>query len=87
MEAQGASGAALRACRQAVAEYHLGALDDGDLRTALLGAIARVDDLDEHFDRVVRAALALPRFTDDALTQLCRSIDRLIAVPDRGRTS
>jgi hypothetical protein len=80
-----AAEAALQACRAALAEYQMGVLDDHGLRKALLDAVADIDALGVQIDRVVRSAVALPLFTDDALSQLRRSIDRLSSVPTRGR--
>ena len=87
MDTEGAAEAALRACREAITDYEMGLVDDRGLRKALLDAVAGVDDVAVQLDRVVRSALAVPLFTGDALSQLRHSIDRLAAVPIRGRTS
>jgi hypothetical protein len=75
---------AVDACREALADYQAGTLDDSGLRKALLDAASRVDGPDVQLDRLVRSALAVPLFTEEALGQLRRSIDRLAAVPTRG---
>jgi hypothetical protein len=77
---------ALDACRVAVGDYQAGLLDDRGLRMALLDAAAVVEDASVHVDRIVRAAVALPMFTEQALHDLRRWIDRMTAVVNPGRT-
>lgn len=75
MPDEGQVDAAVTAFRDAVVDYRAGLLDDRDLRMAL--AEATVDTPGVLLDRLVQAALALPAFTDDALSQLHRAINRL----------